>query len=73
MSSEKVSQEKTKNQPVDPEAQQRLNEEIERIKQPPAINETLKEETAAERVSNPTLVPEMLGDMRDLRGDLERD
>lgn len=72
MSSEEISQEETKNQQVKPDAQ-RLEEEIERIKHPPGINEELKEETAAERTSNPTLVPEMLGDMRDLRGDLERD
>lgn len=72
MSCEKVSQSETKKEQVNPDAQQ-LEEEIERIKHPPGINEELKKETAAERSSNPTLVPEMVDDMRDLRGDLERD
>ncbi|HEY9873170.1 MAG TPA: hypothetical protein V6D12_07025 [Candidatus Obscuribacterales bacterium] len=50
-----------------------LAEAIEKIKNPPSINETLMAQSKDERMSNPVLVPEMLNEGEDLRGDLKRD
>jgi hypothetical protein len=72
MNSETGSSEETKNEQVDSETQ-RLNEVIQRIKQPPAINEVLKDLPPEEVVSNPVISPEMLQDRGDIRHDLTRD
>jgi hypothetical protein len=72
MTSEKVPQEETKNQQVEPE-NQHLNEVIQRIKQPPAINEVLRDLPPEELVSNPVISPEMLQDRGDIRHDLTRE
>lgn len=73
MNSEQAPQEETRNEQLDPETQKRLDEEIQRIKQPPPINEVLRDLPPEELVSNPVISPEMLQDRGDLRHDLTRD
>ena len=46
---------------------------IEKIKNPPSINETLLAQSKDELMSNPVVVPEMLNEGEDLRSDLKRD
>ncbi len=73
MSGETVSNKsETSNEQVDT-AEQRLKEAIERIKQPPSIDETIRELKPDEIMSNPTVVPEMLNEPGNLRGDLSRE
>ena len=54
---------------VDPE----LEEAIQRIKQPPAIDDAMRELNPEELLGNPAVAPEMLDQMTDLRDDLKRD
>ncbi len=60
------------NEQVDPEAQ-RLREVIEKIKQPPAMDDVLMSQDPEELLSNPAVAPETLDEARDLRDDLKRD
>ncbi|MBW4577606.1 MAG: hypothetical protein KME08_20420 [Aphanothece sp. CMT-3BRIN-NPC111] len=50
-----------------------LVEAMEKIKHPLSINETLMAQSKDELTSNPVVVPEMLNESTDLRGDLKRD
>ncbi len=50
-----------------------LAEAIEKIKQPPSIDETLMAQSKDELTSNPLVVPQMINESGDLRGDLKRD
>ena len=52
---------------------QRLREVIEKIKQPPAMDDVLMSQEPAELLSNPAVAPEALDDAGDLRDDLKRD
>ena len=54
---------------VDPE----VEEAIQRIKQPPAIDDAMRELDPEELLGNPAVAPEMLDQMTDLRDDLKRD
>ncbi len=54
---------------VDPE----LEEAIQRIKQPPSIDNAMRELDPEELLGNPAVAPEMLDQMTDLRDDLRRD
>jgi hypothetical protein len=67
--SEEAASQKEANNPEDPG----LEEAIERIKNPPAIDDALRELDPQELLGNPAVVPEMLGQMTDLRDDLRRD
>ena len=60
------------NEQVDTEASQ-LEEAIERIKQPPAIDDVMRELSPEELMSNPAVAPQMLDEASDLRDDLKRD
>lgn len=42
-------------------------EVLDRIKHPPAIDDVMRELDPEERISNPTMAPEMLQEPRDLR------
>jgi hypothetical protein len=67
-----MSGETVNNQQVDTAAPE-VAEAIEKIKQPPSINEMLMQGNPEELISNPAVVPEMLNESTDLRGDLRRD
>lgn len=60
------------NEQVDTEASE-LQEAIERIKQPPAIDDVIRELSPEELMSNPAVAPQMLDEASDLRDDLKRD
>jgi len=61
----------TQNESVDTSTPE-LAEAIEKIKQPPSIDQTLREQSKEELLSNPVAVPEMISEPGDLRGDLKR-
>lgn len=63
--------EKTMNEQVDTEAL-RLEEAIEKIKQPSAIDDVMSELPPEELKGNPSVAPEMLDQPSDLRDDLQR-
>ena len=65
-------QENNMNEQVDTEAK-RLREAIARIKQPPAIDQVLSEQSPQELVNNPTVAPERFDEAGDLRDDLRRE
>ena len=50
-----------------------LEEKIQRIKQPPNIDDALMELSPEERLSNPSVAPEMLNEGEGLRDDLRGD
>ena len=50
-----------------------LEEKIQRIKQPPDIDDALMELSPEERLSNPAVAPEMLNEGEGLREDLRSD
>lgn len=60
------------NEQVDTEASG-LEEAIERIKQPPAIDDVMRELSPEELMANPAVAPQMLDEASDLRDDLKRD
>lgn len=60
------------NEQVDTEASE-LEEAIERIKQPPAIDDVMRTLSPEELLSNPAVAPQMLDEASDLRDDLKRD
>ncbi len=60
------------NEQDDTEAQ-RLREVIEKIKQPPGIDDVLMSQNPAELLSNPAVAPETLDEAGDRRDDLKRD
>lgn len=60
------------NEQVDTEASE-LEEAIERIKQPPAIDDVMRTLSPEELMSNPAMAPQMLDQSSDLRDDLKRD
>lgn len=57
---------------VDTEAS-KLAEAIEKIKQPPAIDDVMRTLSPEELMSNPAVAPQMLDEASDLRDDLKRD
>jgi hypothetical protein len=65
-------QEETQNPSVE-QSTPEIAEAIEKIKQPPSIDETLRNQSPEELMSNPMVVPEMLNEPGDLRGDLQPD
>lgn len=50
-----------------------LEEKIQRIKQPAAMDDALMELSPEERLSNPAVAPEMLNEGEGLRDDLRSD
>ncbi len=72
MSSETAPNQADKYEQLDP-ATPELAEEIERIKQPPAMDDALMELSPEEMLSNPAVAPEMLNEGEGLRDDLRRD
>lgn len=73
MNEETASKDTTQNEEIDPETAKRLEVFKENIKHPPAMIDALEELPPGELLSNPAVAPEMVDDMRDLRGDLTRD
>ncbi|MBD1920084.1 hypothetical protein H6F77_02995 [Microcoleus sp. FACHB-831] len=73
MNEETASKDATQNEEIDPATAKRLEVFKENIKHPPAMIDTLEELSPAELLSNPAVAPEMVDDMRDIRGDLTRD
>ena len=61
------------NEQVDAEASSRIEEAIERIKHPPAIDDVMRELSPDELLSNPAVAPQGLDEASDLRDDLKRD
>lgn len=47
-------------------------EVLDKIKHPPAIDDTMRELEPQERIDNPAVAPQMLEEPRDLRDDLHR-
>jgi hypothetical protein len=47
-------------------------EVLDRIKHPPAIDDTMRELDPEERIENPAVAPQMLDESRDLRDDLHQ-
>ncbi len=66
------SQEETMNEQVDPVTPE-VEAAIQKIKQPPAIDDVLMELDPEELLSNPAVAPEMLNEGEGLRDDLRRD
>lgn len=48
-------------------------EVLDKIKHPPAIDDTMRELDPQELMGNPAMAPQMLEEPRDLRDDLHRD
>jgi len=66
------SKEETMNEQVDPVTPE-VEAAIQKIKQPPAIDDVLMELPPEELLSNPAVAPEMLNEGEGLRDDLRRD
>ena len=72
MSENKTSDQQGQNQPSDSEALD-IQEAIETIKQPPAIDDQMRTLSPEELKGNQAVTPETLEAASDLRADLQRD
>lgn len=71
MSEKQISDKQGTNQPSEAEALD-IQTEIEKIKQPPAIDDAIKQLSPEERRGNQAVAPEMIQEPNDLRDDLQR-